>query len=110
MLFVWGLSWQQSHLFLIYIAGLEYFYTYGYEAISTLDMAPEVQKIDSTNSYMKAMSLFDRFQQHVRNCDIIIVNLNDYRGYEINNDVAFEYGMGFELGKNCTDTWMIQIS
>ena len=48
---------------------------------------------------MKAMNLFDRFQQHVRNSDIIIANLNNYRGYEINNDVAFECGMGFELGK-----------
>lgn len=72
---------------------------YGYEAISPLDHAPGVQDTDSENPYMKAMNLFDRFQQHVRNCDIIVANLNDYRGYEINNDVAFECGMGYELGK-----------
>ena len=72
---------------------------YGYEAISPLDRAPGVQETSSENPYMKAMNLFDRFQQHVRNCDLIIANLNDYRGYEINNDVAFECGMGFELGK-----------
>ena len=72
---------------------------HGYEAISPLDHAPGVTDTDSENPYMKAMNLFDRFQQHVRNCDIIIANLNDYRGYEINNDVAFECGMGFELGK-----------
>ena len=72
---------------------------YGYEAISPLDPAPGVTDTDSENPYMKAMNLFDRFQQHVRNCDMIVANLNDYRGYEINNDVAFECGMGFELGK-----------
>ena len=38
-------------------------------------------------------------QRHVRDCDAVIANLNDYRGYECSNDVGFECGMGFQLGK-----------
>ena len=75
---------------LIYLAGFERYNSngeevfarmkeicakYGYEAISPLDRAPGVQETSSENPYMKAMNLFDRFQQHVRNCDLIIANL-----------------------------------
>lgn len=72
---------------------------YGYEAVSPLDMASGVTKTETDNPYIWAANMFDNYQQHVRNCDIIIANLNDYRGYEINNDVGFECGMGFQLGK-----------
>lgn len=72
---------------------------YGYEAVSPLDFAPGVEKIESDNPYIWAANVFDNCQQHVRNCDIIIADLNDFRGYEINNDVGFECGMGFQLGK-----------
>ncbi len=73
--------------------------SYGYEAVSPLDQAPGVDKIDTDNPYVWAANVFDNYQEQVRNCDIIIANLNDYRGYEINNDVGFECGMGFQLGK-----------
>lgn len=71
----------------------------GYEARIPFDEISGIQEIQTENPYIKAANLFDRFQQHVRDCDVIIANLNNYRGYEINNDVAFECGMGFELGK-----------
>ena len=38
--------------------------------------------------YTAAANQFDSWQQHVRNCDAIIADLNDYRGYECSNDVA----------------------
>ena len=72
---------------------------YGFDAVSPLDSAPGVHMEETDNPYMWAMYQFDNWQQHVRNCDIIIANLNDYRGYEVNNDVAFECGMGFQLHK-----------
>lgn len=72
---------------------------YGMHAVSPLDWALGVEKIDSDNPYVIATNWFDNFQQHVRDCDIIIANLNNYRGYEVNNDVGFECGMGFQLGK-----------
>lgn len=72
---------------------------YGLEAVSPLDQAFGVEKIESENPYTRAANNFDNYQQQVRNCDAVIANLNDFRGYEICNDVGFECGMGFQLGK-----------
>lgn len=72
---------------------------YNMRAVSPLDWALGVEKIESDNPYITAANLFDNWQQHVRNCDIVIANLNNYRGYEVNNDVSFECGMGFQLRK-----------
>lgn len=72
---------------------------HGLDAVSPLDQAPGVEKIETDNPYTRAANQFDNYQQHVRNCDIVIADLNDYRGYECSNDVAFECGMGFQLGK-----------
>ena len=38
------------------------------------------------------------WQQHVRNCDAIIADLNDYRGYECSNDGLLSRN-AFQLGK-----------
>ena len=73
--------------------------SYGYEAVSPLDLAAGVGLEETDNVYEKAGRLFQNYQQHVRDTDIIIANLNHYRGYEVNNDVGFECGMGFQLGK-----------
>lgn len=72
---------------------------YGLYAITPLDSAPGVEDIETDDPYAKAYNLFDRYQQHVRNCDVILANLNDYHGFEPNDDVAFEAGMAFQLGK-----------
>lgn len=99
---------------LIYLAGLERYKAHGpeqfavmkeicqrlgYEAVSPLDIAPGVDEIETDDPYIRAANIFDNCQQHVRDCDIIIADLNNFRGYEISNDVGFECGMGFELGK-----------
>lgn len=72
---------------------------YGMQAFSPIDWAAGVEPVKTENPYVWAENLFDNFQQHVRNCDVIIADLNNYRGYEVNNDVGFECGMGFQLGK-----------
>ncbi|MGI6069219.1 MAG: nucleoside 2-deoxyribosyltransferase [Blautia sp.] len=72
---------------------------HGLDAVSPLDQAPGVELIQTEDPYVWAGNVFDNYQQHVRNCDAVIANLNDYRGYEVNNDVGFECGMGFQLGK-----------
>lgn len=74
---------------------------YGLIAISPLDDAPMVEKVESDDPYEMAYNQFDHYQQHVRNCDLILANLNDYHGYEPNDDVSFECGMAFQLGKKC---------
>ena len=70
---------------------------YGLNAVTPMDQAPGVKKVETDNPYTWASNVFDNYQQHVRNCDVIIADLNDYRGYEVNNDVGFECGMGFQL-------------
>ena len=72
---------------------------YGMDAVSPLDWAEGVKEIKTDNPYIWASIMLDNYQQHVRDCDVLIANLNDYRGYEVNNDVGFECGMGFQLGK-----------
>lgn len=73
---------------------------FGMDACSPLDLAEGVVKVESDNPYTRAANLFDNYQQQVRNCDLIVANLNDYRGYECSNDVGFECGMGFQLRKS----------
>lgn len=72
---------------------------YGMQAFSPVDWAAGVEQVETDNPYVWAENMFDNFQQHVRNCDVVIADLNNYRGYEVNNDVGFECGMGFQLGK-----------
>lgn len=72
---------------------------YGFEVYTPVDKANGVNKLQTDNPYRWAANVFDNYQQHVRNCDIIIANLNNYRGYEVNNEVGFECGMAFQLGK-----------
>ena len=73
--------------------------SYGLQAFTPADWAEGVEKMDTDCPYTAAANQFDSWQQHVRNCDAIIADLNDYRGYECSNDVAFECGMAFQLGK-----------
>lgn len=72
---------------------------YGFDAVSPIDMVRNDIVVDSDNPYEVAAQLFNRYQQHVRDCDIVLANLNDFRGYEPSNDVSFECGMGYQLGK-----------
>ena len=48
---------------------------------------------------MRAAALTENYCRLVRSCDAVIADLSDYRGYECSNDVGFECGMGFEMGK-----------
>lgn len=72
---------------------------YGFDAVSPLDGVTEDMVLSGANPFQKAADLFFRYQQNVRDCDIIVANLNDFRGWEPNNDVSFECGMAYQLGK-----------
>ena len=72
---------------------------YGFDAIVPTDAAPGVEEIETDDPYARAYNEFDSYQQHVRNCDIILADLNDFYGYEPNADVSFECGMAFQLNK-----------
>lgn len=49
--------------------------------------------------FARAYHTFYRQQRHVRDCDILIADLNDFHGWEPDSDTAFECGMAFQLGK-----------
>lgn len=73
--------------------------SYGFDAVSPLDWAEGMVEVKTHNPYIRAANLFENYQQHVRNCELVIADLNFFRGYEPSNDVSFECGMGFQLGK-----------
>lgn len=72
---------------------------YGLTAVTPTDLAEGVKEIITDQPYVWAANMFEHYQNHVRVCDAIIADLNNYRGYEVNNDVGFECGMAFQLGK-----------
>ena len=72
---------------------------YGFDAVSPIDFVRDEIEADAGNPYEVAAQMFHRYEQHVRECDIILADLNDFRGYEPSNDVSFECGMGYQLGK-----------
>lgn len=72
---------------------------HGLEAYGPLDWADGVSPVETDSPYTATANQFDNACQHVRDCDAVIANLNDFRGYECSNDVGFECGMAFQLGK-----------
>lgn len=71
----------------------------GLQAVVPTDAAPGVTPVESDDPYTNAYSIFERQQQHVRDCDILLANLNDFHGWEPDSDTSFECGMAFQLGK-----------
>ncbi|MEL7610557.1 MAG: nucleoside 2-deoxyribosyltransferase [Bacillota bacterium] len=71
----------------------------GLTAFAPTDAAPEIPLLTSDDPYTRAYNTFSHNQQHVRNCDILLANLNDFHGWEPESDTSFECGMAFQLGK-----------
>nr|WP_302974358.1 nucleoside 2-deoxyribosyltransferase [Enterocloster clostridioformis] len=71
----------------------------GLEAVTPCDWAEELPKAESANPYTRAAALTENYRCLVKSCDAVLADLNNYRGYECANDVGFECGMGFEMGK-----------
>jgi len=72
---------------------------YGLDAITPLDWAGGVTQTESMNPYTKAANLTENYLQLIKECDAVVADLNNFRGYECANDVGFECGMGFELNR-----------
>jgi len=72
----------------------------GLDAVTPLDPARGVPDLQSDpDPVVRASNLFDNYQQHVRDCDVLVADLSDYHGLEPNSDTSFECGMAFQLGK-----------
>ncbi len=103
-----------------YLAGFEVFYgdnleygemlkdyakKCGFEGLFPADDAHGLEvmtaeKAGGWNSCFKAY-IFDRDQQHVRNSDSIIANVNSFHGPDPDSGTVFECGMSFGLGNIC---------
>ena len=72
----------------------------GFEVFVPIDKCPGVEDIYiEDDRYAQVFNEFNHYQQHIRNCDIILADLNDYYGHEPNSDVSFECGMAMQLDK-----------
>lgn len=71
----------------------------GLQAVVPTDPIPDFAPADSDDPYVNAYRVFLRQQQHVRDCDILLANLNDFHNWEPDSDTSFECGMAFQLGK-----------
>ena len=63
--------------------------------------AEKIPEAFTEDPYARAAYLFQNWQQQLAACDAILADLNDYRGYECSNDVGFECGAAFQMGKKC---------
>ena len=70
----------------------------GFDCVVTTPM-DDIEQDDCDDPYTRAYRTLEQNQRHVRDCDIIIANLNDFHGWEPESDTAFECGMAFQLGK-----------
>ena len=72
---------------------------HGLYAVVPTDPVPGIPAADTDDIYANAYLTFLRQQQHARDCDIILANLNDFHGWEPDSDTSFECGMGYQLGR-----------
>jgi nucleoside 2-deoxyribosyltransferase len=72
----------------------------GLEGLSPLDEAEEfISK--SGDPLERAYGCFARWQEQIRSCGIFLGDLDNFQGWEPNNDVAFEAGAAWKQGKEC---------
>ncbi|GHV47370.1 hypothetical protein AGMMS49546_36910 [Spirochaetia bacterium] len=85
---------------------------YHFEGIFPPDTAPGVPELGAPGAgppddelkkdrYAFAANIFDRDQQHIRNSNMIIANLNPFHGQESDSGTVFELGMCYGLGYDC---------
>jgi nucleoside 2-deoxyribosyltransferase len=68
---------------------------YGFKGLYPLD-----NKVDFIQSKNKiAQDIFKANQKLIQECDIVITNLNSFRGKESDSGTVWECGYGFGLGK-----------
>lgn len=83
----------------LYQASWELCASYGLEAVTPLDGISELFNTENSNPYTRAAMLTENYRRLIAGCDAVVADLNNYRGFECANDVGFECGMGFSMGK-----------
>lgn len=73
----------------------------GYSAVCPLDEVEEMPAPDTEDPYTLAAWRFRKSMALLAASDIVVANLADFHGWEPNNDVSFECGVAYGLGKRC---------
>lgn len=68
---------------------------YGFESVVPVDKEP----IDDLEPEEKAMKIFYANEGLIRSADLIVADLNPFRGLEPDSGTVFECGFGYALGK-----------
>lgn len=79
----------------------ERFASLGLRLVSPLDPVKDEPVCQSEDPLVRALHLFERWQRQVRACNGLVVDLNDFNGYEPSGDAAILSGMAWQLGKPC---------
>lgn len=74
---------------------------HGYTALCPLDPVPGLLEPESEDPYVLATWQFEKAMVLLSAADIFVANLEDFHGWEPNNDVSFECGVAFGMGKRC---------
>jgi nucleoside 2-deoxyribosyltransferase len=74
---------------------------HGYIGISPLDEIEGFDFPDSEDPYTRASFSFIRSMSLLNTCGSFVADLSDFHGWEPNNDVSFECGVAYGLGKKC---------
>ncbi|MDR0387379.1 MAG: nucleoside 2-deoxyribosyltransferase [Treponema sp.] len=72
----------------------------GLEGLSPLDGTGDFMD-ESGDPLERACRCFALWQEQIRSCDIFLGDLDNFQGWEPNNDVAFEAGAAWKYGKVC---------
>ncbi|WP_400246764.1 nucleoside 2-deoxyribosyltransferase [Niallia sp. JL1B1071] len=108
-----ALKWKEDldqSILKIYLAGFHVFHPesltirtrminlcekYGYRGLYPSDNEP----IDNLQREEQATMIFYSNEGLIRECDVIVANLNPFRGNEPDSGTVFECGLGYGLGK-----------
>lgn len=87
----------------IYIAGFDVFYDNALERGKLMKNICNKYEFEGLYPFdNEAYTIADIFNgdiSQIDNCDIIVANLNDFRGTDIDSGTAFELGYGYAKGK-----------
>ena len=73
--------------------------SHGLNPITPIDHLDIDEDSGELNPFIRSMYQLKKSSIQIQKSDIVIANLNDFRGWEPSNDTAFECGMSFQLGK-----------
>lgn len=73
---------------------------YGFDAISPVLGSPDAEPLDFSKGKLEAArQIFRNNIKYINNCDLVIANVNNFRGWEPDGGTCFEIGYAWTQGK-----------